>query len=448
MGISVSPSAIGTQSYPAPKVHTKEELEQLKKEPTQLAIEGNIYQARNIHNRKLSQEELQKESITVDTSAFERVYHSDGSRSRTNRIVALRDGNGEVITLQLSQKTLARLQAKFDGSNNFFERGDGVLRLNGEAEDFVTGWLEDIRKARNYEKADADGNGRIEGDERKELRIGFERNGDYDYLGKKLVEVNLGTGDTYRKLGDTPDAAHLFYTDEEREQYEKMGYEHKRTALGLQYDRFETSVEKELEHTLMMDRDLDGTVTLEEKMIDEYGGKNYRTAILRNVQGQHDRMLEERPELNDESRVQHKELFSPEILDDEEKKALIEAFRKEAKATSEYFKNRLASGPFYLGGFQVESPQDTQDDASEKASSTPPSVSSITRFDILDFEYRQTEAAANNTTVTAEEVRMTYTAATTYFGNADATAKAGAQKGAEALPELFAKAAFGIDLKI
>ena len=353
MAVSLSPSVLGTDIPLTPKVYSADELARLKKEPTKLAIEGNVYQSRNIHNKKLSLDELMKETITVDTSTLERVTNSDGSRAPLNRLVALRDSNGEVVTLQLSQKTISRLQAKFGDSDNFFERPDGVLRLNGEAEDFVTSWLEDIRKARNYEKADADGNGKIEGDERKELKIGFERNGNYDYLGEKLVDVNLGVGDTYQKLGDTPDASHLFYTDEEQKKYEQQGYEHKRTALSLQYDQFSTSVEKELEHTLQMDDNLDGTVTFEEKMIDEYGSEGYRTTILTELQEKHDRMLEDHPDLNDESRVQNQELFTPEILNEEEKKALMESFHRQAEAIAEKT-DQIFQNPFFLNGYEVQ----------------------------------------------------------------------------------------------
>ena len=122
---------------------------------------------------------------------------------------AIRDpkNNGEVIVLDLSKKSIALLKEKFKGENDFFERDDGILRLNGAAEAFVAGWMQEIKHNRNYDNADSDGNGLIEGDEAKNLTIGFERQNDYDYIGHKLVSINSGMGAGYQSLGRTPDAA-------------------------------------------------------------------------------------------------------------------------------------------------------------------------------------------------------------------------------------------------
>lgn len=308
MGISISPSAFHNVPYQTqtPKVHTFEELQHLKKEPTKVAAEGDVYHSSAIDFKKLSLDELRNEKFTVDTSKHTYTTHSDGSTDDMTQLVAIRDpkGSGEILTFDLSKKTIDNLKKKFGDSDNFFERNDGVLRLNGNVENFVAGWMQDIRQNRNYDKADADGNGRIEGDEAQALTIAFERQSDYDYIGEKLVQINLGMGATHQSLGNSSDAYHLFETEKEKAEDKAQGYTYKRNAVFSQYTKFENTVEKELDHTLQMDANLDGTVTLDESLSDEFG-PNYTQQVIHDMQEFHKHLLTDRPDLNDETRLQN-----------------------------------------------------------------------------------------------------------------------------------------------
>lgn len=340
MGISISPSTFRNEPYQpkTPKVHTFEELQQLKKEPTKVTVEGDVYHSSASNFKKLTLKELQYEKFAVDTSKHTYTSHSDGSTDDMTQLVAIRDpmGSGEILTFDLSKKTINNLKEKFGDSNNFFERSDGVLRLNGEAENFVAGWMQDIRQNRNYDKADADRNGRIEGDEAKNLTIAFERQRDYDYIGKKLVQVNAGMGgDSYQSLGRTPDVHHLFETDNI----------YHRNITTSQYTKFENTVEKELDHTLKMDANLDGTVTLAEGLSDEFGS-NYKQQIIDNTQAFHDHMLAENSTLNNESRLQNHNIGLYSILSEDEEKVQQEIFRKQAL----YLKEQMAQNPSFLIG--------------------------------------------------------------------------------------------------
>lgn len=310
MSVSVSPFAFRTDSTTTQKIYTPDELNQLKKEPTKVSVKGDVYESKAIHFKKLTSEELRHEKIDVDTSRHTYVTHSDGSNENPNRLVAIRDpkNNGDVLVFDLSKKNIAMLEEKFEGSNNFFERDDGVLRLNGEVEAFVAGWMQEIRHNRNYDKADADGNGIIEGNEAQNLTIGFERQNDYDYLGKKLVTINTGIGARYQSLGRTPDASHLFVDDSEVSKFENS-----QSALFSQYARFENSIEKELDHTLQMDVDLDGIVTLDETLNDEFGA-NYSQIVTTSMQKFHNNLLYDHPELNDGTKLQNYNLGLYEII--------------------------------------------------------------------------------------------------------------------------------------
>jgi hypothetical protein len=354
MGISVSPTAFRNESYQTytPKVYTFDELQQLKKKPTEVVTEGDVYHSSTTNFKKLTLEELQREKFAADTSKHERISYSDGSVGNTKQIVAIRDpmGGDKVLTFELSQKTINNLKKKFGDSNNFFERGDGVLRLNGKAENFVAGWMKDIRENRNYDKADADGNGQIEGNEAQALTIAFERQRDYDYIGEKLVHVNAGMGgDSYQSLGRSDDAHHLFETGKEKAENKAKGYTYKRDISSSQYTKFENTVEKELDHTLQMDADLNGTVTLDEGLRDEFG-KDYRQKIIDDTQKFHEHLLQISPNLNDGSRLQHHNIGLNGIISEDEEKALKATFSKQGLPIEEQMKSKQTQNPFFLSG--------------------------------------------------------------------------------------------------
>lgn len=77
--------------------------------------------------------------------------------------------SGSRVTLSLSQENFAKLQAHFS-SSDFYQRQDGVVRLNGNAEAFVAGWFGDVAYRQNYLAADSDKNGRIGDTETKNLK--------------------------------------------------------------------------------------------------------------------------------------------------------------------------------------------------------------------------------------------------------------------------------------
>jgi hypothetical protein len=349
MGISVSPSAFHNMPYQpkTPKVHTFEELQQLKKEPTKVTVEGDVYRSSATNFKQLTLKELESEKFPVDTSKHTYITHSDGSTDDMTQLVAIRDpmGTGKVLTFDLSKKTIDNLKEKFGGTNNFFERKDGVLRLNGEAENFVAGWMQNIRADRSYDKADADRNGKIEGDEAKDLTIAFERQKDYDYIGKKLVQVNAVMGANYQSLGRSADAHNLFATDKEKSEDKEKGYTYTRNIDSSQYTKFENSIEKELDHTLQMDANLDGTVTLAEGLQDEFGS-NYTQQIIDNTQEFHEDLLEDHPDLNDDTRLQNHDIGLYDIISEAEEKAQQEVFRKQTL----YLKEQLAQNPYFLSG--------------------------------------------------------------------------------------------------
>lgn len=93
------------------------------------------------------------------------------------------------ITLNLSNENLNRLKGQF-GADNFYAREDGVIRLNGKAEAFVSGWFGDVAYQRNFAGADKDGSGRISGEEWRDVK-GFSVS--MRYTTSSMTETSLET---------------------------------------------------------------------------------------------------------------------------------------------------------------------------------------------------------------------------------------------------------------
>lgn len=90
----------------------------------------------------------------------------------TGKMVMFNDPtSGNRVQLQLTDENLKRLEEKF-GSQDFYKREDGTIRLSGKAEAFVSGWFADVAYRQNFVGADKDKDGVISKAEFGDLRIG------------------------------------------------------------------------------------------------------------------------------------------------------------------------------------------------------------------------------------------------------------------------------------
>ena len=97
----------------------------------------------------------------------------------------------QLVSVNLSTRNLLRLISHFGGENNFFVRNDGVVRLNGDAQNFVSGWFDKVAYEMNLLGADTDKNGLISGDE---LANTFFYESPYVYgNAKKAEDVSIYT---------------------------------------------------------------------------------------------------------------------------------------------------------------------------------------------------------------------------------------------------------------
>ena len=92
-------------------------------------------------------------------------YNTEANLGKDFVKVAFEDKiSGQMVLTNLSSANLALLKNNFE-ENDFFLRDDGILRLNGKAQNFVSGWFEKVAYDMNLFGADKDKNGLVSGGE-------------------------------------------------------------------------------------------------------------------------------------------------------------------------------------------------------------------------------------------------------------------------------------------
>lgn len=115
--------------------------------------------------------------------------------------------SGQLVVLNLSFGNALNLVKNF-GADDFFARNDGILRLNGKAQNFVAGWFEKVAYEMNLLAADADKNGLVEG---KELSDTFVYESPF-FLGNSNNPKNISEVEFYggQKLAFDESCARFF----------------------------------------------------------------------------------------------------------------------------------------------------------------------------------------------------------------------------------------------
>lgn len=145
----------------------------------------------------------------------------------------------QLVSVNLSSRNLLRLISHFGGENNFFVRNDGIVRLNGDAQNFVSGWFDKVAYEMNLLGADTDKNGLISGDE---LANTFFYESPYVYGNtKKDVSIYTLTG-----------GAKIAYNESD--------------LRGVQIERV---IDGSLNALLNEDKNMDGKITF----VEHFGGK-------------------------------------------------------------------------------------------------------------------------------------------------------------------------------
>jgi len=331
MSIDVNPALFRNDSgleRVTPTITSENELEGIRKRETKVEIEGDIFTYSGVSFKSMTQKELLHEEIDLESL---NLTTSTTTKNKTDDriIIAFRDpeDSEKIIAYKLDKEVVDDLKQSFS-SDNFFQREDGILRLNNEVENYVAGWLLDIKKNRGYEKADVNANGRIDKNEEGNLNIGFDHNTKYDYLGDKIDYIHTYVGERkYQKYSDTMDgmrsSMETAYTPND--------------ILDFQSLKFENSIEKELSHTLELDKDKDGTITLKEGQADfTPKGKNAESYLIEKIKWNHNRWVEHSNIILDWENVKTREVPTMDIVTQEERE---EALLKSKEASKKFNEN-------------------------------------------------------------------------------------------------------------
>ena len=230
---NIASKPLNQSQYLQPK-----ERQELVEEGVKSRIDGDVYIQEGVrfkHQTKamLRSEILEKPNIKLEKGEV---------------FVAFRnpDDEEEVLVIKMDRETLAQLRLAF-GEKDFFQRKDGIVRLNGQGERYVAGWLKEINHNRGYMEADVDKNGVIDNSEQNSLHIGFDRQTVYEHAGEDVTSVGTRVGARrYQAYGDTYNANNP--TD----------------TITTQALKFKSTAHEELLYTIKMDENKDGIVTLEE----------------------------------------------------------------------------------------------------------------------------------------------------------------------------------------
>lgn len=283
------------------KVLTSQERDAMLKEEPKVSIKGDLFTYSGVSFEKMSRKELENEKIDHASLNLTKSFTTKDQNDH-RVIVALRDPQNpsEVIAYKLDKEVLQELKESFS-KQDFYQREDGIMRLSGRAEEYIAGWILDIKEKRGYEKADANGDGVIGANEQENLKVGFEQKSEYSYVGKQIIDVQTQVKESYKKLSDL----------KENEQSGALYY--KQTL------KFEKSVEKELARTISLDKDKDGTITLEEGLGD-YVAENeeLHASFVAQVQIDHTAWINKMRLQLDETLLQKRELLLDASQEEEE----------------------------------------------------------------------------------------------------------------------------------
>ncbi|WP_024954558.1 hypothetical protein [Sulfurospirillum arcachonense] len=300
------------------KVHSDRELESIRNEETKVIVEGDLFTYRGVNFKPMSEKELLSEKI--DTKLLNLTQLTSSNNSTDDRvIVAFRDPNDpeNVIAYKLDKEVVDELKGSFS-STDFFQREDGILRLNANAEKYIAGWVLEIKEDRGYEKADVNADGIVDENEDDNLNVGFEHYTDYEYLGEKIVTAHSFVGErTYQKFSDTADNNNLT------------------SILNNQALEFENTIEKELAHTIELDKDKDGTITLKEGMVDfTPKDKDVEKHLADKVKQDHDKWVSNENIVLDPNKIMMRDIVTRKFMTEEEWKAQLEMVAMKMKETS------------------------------------------------------------------------------------------------------------------
>ncbi|MGH1600771.1 hypothetical protein [Campylobacter majalis] len=199
-----------------------------------------VFKASNLATNKLDQDELKQVEKSLNTLTDITQGWAKGEKSEYDNIVYLSNNQkGINIKIGLSDENLNTLSAIF--KDDIYKTANAEYILTGDAEAFVGGWFNEIAYARGYLSADIDKSGAIDANEIANLKTDFSTK---TKIFSKEKDGVISADKSMTWIANRYETAtHLSYED------------HEKNII---------SIEKTLNETLIMDKNKDGTLSLDE----------------------------------------------------------------------------------------------------------------------------------------------------------------------------------------
>ncbi|TQR32492.1 hypothetical protein DMB92_05190 [Campylobacter sp. MIT 99-7217] len=130
---------------------------------------------------------LKADEQNLTTLAKNAKFSKDEESSFKNTIHFTDFVSNTKISLKISDENLSNLKAKFAGNISLQEDGSYILKK--EAESIASGWFADIAYKRGYLKADANNDGKLSDEERKNIYSYYGNGGFYSTSGGNVATV-------------------------------------------------------------------------------------------------------------------------------------------------------------------------------------------------------------------------------------------------------------------
>ncbi|WP_104722602.1 hypothetical protein [Helicobacter mesocricetorum] len=151
-------------------------------------VSKKLYLSANNRSQSSLQGEAEQDSQTKLQNIKKSIKARLVGQDSNYKLVLFNDPtSGDRISALLSKENLDRLQEKFD-KKNFFTREDGLIRLSGKAESYVSGWYTHITTGDvEAQKADLDKDGKFSESERELIKDGYE----FEILEKGILNKGM-----------------------------------------------------------------------------------------------------------------------------------------------------------------------------------------------------------------------------------------------------------------
>ena len=198
----------------------------------------------NQTKKELSQEEIIPSSDNSKTDKISNISYETSHKIDDSHLVAFKDPhNDKYVLVSLKNDTIDTLKSHFS-KDDFYDRDDGILRLNNKAEAYVSGWFGDIAYKREFLKADSNNDGVLNEGEYKNTKNSFKHSGEV-----------VATGGMIKKISTWISGI-----------YESSKSKSKNTMKQIN----PTSMEQQLDITINKDKNFNSTVSFNEALTSHY----------------------------------------------------------------------------------------------------------------------------------------------------------------------------------